>query len=70
VPTFAKKNIKMVAAWRAVGMSYIQYSAICARMVRRALKPEFQAAALKGEATQARVIKYENGKVVEPAKKE
>lgn len=58
----------MVAAWRAVGMSYIQYSAICSRLVRRALKPEFQAKALKMETTTARIIKYENGKAVVGAK--
>jgi len=55
----------MVAAWRQVGMSYIQYSAICARLVRRALKPELQAAALKNEETVARVLTWEGGKSTE-----
>jgi len=54
----------MVAAWRQAGMSYIQYSALCARLVRRALKPDFKAEALKVEETGVRITQWEGGKAV------
>ena len=49
----------------SVFYSYIQYSAICARLVRRSLKPELQAAALKAEDTQARMLTWEGKKSTE-----
>ncbi len=54
----------MVAAWRQAGMTYIQYSALCARLVRRALKPEFKEAAMKIEETAVRITMWEGGKAV------
>ena len=45
--------------------SYLQYSAICARLLRQALKPEFKAKALKNEETNLKVSKWKNG---EPGK--
>ena len=44
--------------------SYIQYSALCARLVRRALKPDFKAEALKVEETGVRITQWEGGKAV------
>uniref|UniRef100_A0A8C6UDC3 ATP synthase F1 subunit epsilon n=1 Tax=Neogobius melanostomus TaxID=47308 RepID=A0A8C6UDC3_9GOBI len=37
----------MVAYWRQAGLSYIRFSHICANAVRAALKPQFQAEAVK-----------------------
>lgn len=45
--------------------SYLQYSAICARLLRQALKPEFKANALKNEESNLKVSKWKNG---EPGK--
>lgn len=45
--------------------SYLQYSAICARLLRQALKPEFKAKALKQEESNLKVSKWKNG---EPGK--
>jgi len=59
----------MVAAWRQAGMSYIQYSALCARLLRRALKPEFKAEALKIEETGVRITPWEGGKAVPKTEK-
>ncbi|XP_077993841.1 ATP synthase F(1) complex subunit epsilon, mitochondrial-like [Glandiceps talaboti] len=52
----------MVAAWRQAGLSYIQYSAICARLLRRALKPEFREQALKKEESFSKLNKWVDGK--------
>lgn len=43
--------------------SYLQYSSICARMLRRALKPEIRAKEVsKSEDTAIRVFKWKDGK--------
>ncbi|XP_077861735.1 ATP synthase F(1) complex subunit epsilon, mitochondrial-like [Saccoglossus kowalevskii] len=57
----------MVAAWRQAGMSYIQYSSLCARLLRRALKPDAQAKAMKKEETFSKVNVWKDGK---PEKKD
>lgn len=54
----------MVAPWRQVGITYIQYSAIAARLVRRALRPELREQALKIEDSAAKSTKWEAGKPV------
>jgi len=60
----------MVAAWRQAGMSYIQYSALCARLLRRALKPEYKTEALKVEETAMRITQWENGAAKKEQKKD
>ncbi|XP_072304909.1 ATP synthase subunit epsilon, mitochondrial [Eucyclogobius newberryi] len=47
----------MVAYWRQAGLSYIRFSHICANAVRAALKPQFQAEALKAAESNVRVNK-------------
>ncbi|XP_039547923.1 ATP synthase subunit epsilon, mitochondrial [Pimephales promelas] len=47
----------MVAYWRQAGLSYIKYSAICARVVRAALKPQIRVEALKNAESNVKVIK-------------
>lgn len=43
--------------------SYLQYSSLCAKFLRRALKPEFrEAAILKKEDTTAKVFQWKEGK--------
>lgn len=46
--------------------SYIQYSNIAARMLRRALKPEKRADALKREESHVKVTQWKDGR---PARK-
>ncbi|XP_078092421.1 ATP synthase F(1) complex subunit epsilon, mitochondrial [Mustelus asterias] len=47
----------MVAFWRQAGLSYIQYSRICAQVVRAALKPQYQAEAKKAADVNVKVSK-------------
>ncbi|XP_073708771.1 ATP synthase subunit epsilon, mitochondrial [Garra rufa] len=47
----------MVAYWRQAGLSYIRYSAVCARVVRAALKPQLKAEAIKNAETNVKVTK-------------
>ena len=42
--------------------SYLQYSSICARLLRRSLKPELREAALKREESGLKVTRWEQGK--------
>ena len=47
-----------------VDFSYIQYSAIAARVVRKALKEQLQADAAKRDITGIKFVKWEGGKAV------
>uniref|UniRef100_A0A8D0CTT8 ATP synthase F1 subunit epsilon n=2 Tax=Sander lucioperca TaxID=283035 RepID=A0A8D0CTT8_SANLU len=47
----------MVAYWRQAGLSYIRFSAICASVVRAAMKPQFKAEALKAAEANVKVLK-------------
>lgn len=48
--------------WRQAGLNYIQFSSIAARIVRRVLKPEKQAEALKREESIIKVTRWKDGK--------
>jgi len=59
--------------WRLAGLNYIQYSALCARTLRRCLKSTIAKDALKREESYVRVSKWQGGKLgdqVYPAKTE
>ena len=43
--------------------SYIQYSAICARLLRNALKPELREAIVNKEVSGMKVAHWENGQM-------
>ncbi|XP_036388204.1 ATP synthase subunit epsilon, mitochondrial [Megalops cyprinoides] len=45
----------MVAYWRQAGLSYIRYSAICARVVRAALKPQLKVEAEKAAEANVKI---------------
>ncbi|KAG9340652.1 hypothetical protein JZ751_021208 [Albula glossodonta] len=47
----------MVAYWRQAGLSYIRYSAICARVVRAALKPELKVEAQRAAEANVKINK-------------
>ncbi|XP_051753525.1 ATP synthase subunit epsilon, mitochondrial [Ctenopharyngodon idella] len=47
----------MVAYWRQAGLSYIRYSAICARVLRAALKPQIKIEAIKNAESNVKVTK-------------
>ena len=51
-----------------VNSSYLQYSNICARLLRRALKPELQEEALKVEDTNVKIMQWADGKPGKPSK--
>ncbi|XP_076869861.1 ATP synthase F(1) complex subunit epsilon, mitochondrial [Brachyhypopomus gauderio] len=51
----------MVSYWRQAGLSYIRYSAICARVVRAALKPQLKTEAIKNAEGNVKVIKVKTG---------
>ncbi|EFX79623.1 hypothetical protein DAPPUDRAFT_304457 [Daphnia pulex] len=50
--------------WRQAGLNYIQYSAISAKLTRRALKPALRVEALKREAVNAKPTMWKDGKAV------
>ncbi|XP_023651205.1 ATP synthase subunit epsilon, mitochondrial [Paramormyrops kingsleyae] len=47
----------MVAYWRQAGLSYIRYSAVCARALRAALKPQLRVEAQKAAEANVKIIK-------------
>ncbi|KAJ3656881.1 hypothetical protein Zmor_015926 [Zophobas morio] len=51
-------------AWRDAGLSYVNYSSICARLVRLALKPEFRADAMKRDITSIKITRWRDGKPI------
>ncbi|ORY06702.1 hypothetical protein K493DRAFT_344350 [Basidiobolus meristosporus CBS 931.73] len=52
----------MAFAWRAANLSYLQYSQICAKAVRNALKTEQRIVAQKREEQGLKFAKWANGK--------
>ncbi|KAI8976864.1 mitochondrial ATP synthase epsilon chain-domain-containing protein [Pilobolus umbonatus] len=50
-----------MSAWKAAGISYLQYANICARAVRNSLKDEFRAAALRRNNNGLKFAKWESG---------
>ena len=44
--------------------SYLSFSSICARLVRRCLKPDLRVEALKREESLMKTVKWEGGKQV------
>merc|ERR1712098_417519 len=61
------KSIKMTAFWRQVGLNYVNYSAICARAVRAALKEPFKTNTAGRDVSFGKTSQWENGKVVKVA---
>ncbi|XP_044270771.1 protein stunted-like isoform X1 [Tribolium madens] len=53
-----------MSAWRAAGLNYINFSNIAAKLLRRALKPEFRAEAAKRDETHIRITKWADGKPI------
>ncbi|XP_015832950.1 ATP synthase subunit epsilon, mitochondrial isoform X1 [Tribolium castaneum] len=53
-----------MSAWRAAGLNYINFSNIAARLLRRALKPEFRAEAAKRDESHIRITKWADGKPI------
>ncbi|XP_030636399.1 ATP synthase F(1) complex subunit epsilon, mitochondrial [Chanos chanos] len=47
----------MVSYWRQAGLSYIRYSAVCARVVRAALKPQVKAEAMRNAEANVKITK-------------
>ncbi|KAA2242169.1 hypothetical protein F0L68_41425, partial [Solihabitans fulvus] len=56
------KNINKMSAWRQAGLTYINYSNIAAKVLRRSLKQEFRAEALKRDESHVRVTPWANGR--------
>lgn len=50
--------------WRDVGLNYIQYSNICAKVVRQALKPNLRADAAKRDISHIKFTHWRDGKPV------
>ncbi|XP_014365610.1 protein stunted isoform X2 [Papilio machaon] len=51
-----------MSAWRQAGLSYINYSNIAAKVLRRSLKPEFRSEALKRDESHVRITPWANGR--------
>ncbi|GFN84018.1 oral-facial-digital syndrome 1 protein [Plakobranchus ocellatus] len=54
----------MTAFWRQVGLNYVNYSSICARVVRQVLKEPHKAAAASRDQSLMKSSSWENGKIV------
>ncbi|GAA5804067.1 mitochondrial ATP synthase epsilon chain-domain-containing protein [Helicostylum pulchrum] len=50
-----------MSAWKAAGISYLQYANICARAVRNSLKDETRTLALRRNQNNLKFAKWENG---------
>lgn len=51
----------MTPAWKSAGLTYSTYLALTSRLLRKALKPEFQTAAVKARSnTDAMFTEYTN----------
>ncbi|XP_073975937.1 protein stunted-like isoform X2 [Rhodnius prolixus] len=53
-----------MSSWRAVGLNYIRYSNIAARVVRQALKPNLKAEAIKREESHVKFTPWKDGKPI------
>ncbi|KAM3962422.1 ATP synthase subunit epsilon stunted isoform 2-T2 [Aphomia sociella] len=53
-----------MSAWRQVGLNYINYSSIAAKVLRKSLKPEFRADALRRDESHVRITPWTDGKPV------
>eukprot|EP01135_Chromosphaera_perkinsii_P007023 Nk52_evm2s675 gene=Nk52_evmTU2s675 len=51
-----------MGSWKSAGMSYVQYSNACAKIVRRCLKPEYAKEALKREEVSMKFNVWKDGK--------
>ncbi|XP_048617669.1 ATP synthase subunit epsilon, mitochondrial isoform X2 [Brassica napus] len=56
-----------VPFWRAVGMTYITYSNICANRVRNCLKEPFKAESMSSEKVHFSLSRWADGKPHKPA---
>merc|ERR1712039_526960 len=64
-----KFQVNMVSYWRQAGINYLQYSAICARAVRKCLKPENVTEAMKAPESMLKLTKWQGGKPTDEVKK-
>merc|ERR1712147_117086 len=64
-----KYQVNMVSYWRQAGINYLQYSAICARAVRKCLKPENVTEAMKAPESMLKLTKWQGGKPTDEVKK-
>ncbi|RKP07255.1 mitochondrial ATP synthase epsilon chain-domain-containing protein [Thamnocephalis sphaerospora] len=55
----------MAFAWKTANISYLQYSIVCARAVRNALKPELRAIAQRRDEQGLKFQKWQGGKAGE-----
>jgi len=54
-----------MSSWRQVGLNYIHYSRICAKAVRRSLKPDLRAEAMKRDEGIIRPVFWKDGKAIQ-----
>ncbi|KAI8052322.1 mitochondrial ATP synthase epsilon chain-domain-containing protein [Syncephalis plumigaleata] len=55
----------MAFSWKAANISYLQYSVVCARAVRNALKPELRVIAQRRDEQGLKFQKWQAGKAGE-----
>lgn len=56
-----------MSKWRELGLTYVHYSNIAARVLRNSLKAELKADAAKRADAHVKFTKWEGGKKVETA---
>lgn len=58
-----------MSAWRQVGLNYINYSTIAAKMLRQSLKAEFKIDAERRGTSMIRFTKWAEGKAIKETAK-
>ncbi|KAK2646427.1 hypothetical protein Ddye_021622 [Dipteronia dyeriana] len=53
--------------WRAAGMTYVNYSSLCAKMVRNCLKEPHKSEAISREKVHYSISKWTDGKPEKPS---
>lgn len=51
-----------MSGWRAAGLNYINYSTIASKLLRKALKKDLQAGAMKRDVSNVKFTKWIDGK--------
>ncbi|KAL5769164.1 hypothetical protein ACOSP7_015723 [Xanthoceras sorbifolium] len=60
-------NAAAMTFWRAAGMTYVNYSNLCAKMVRNCLKEPYKTEAISREQVHYTISKWTDGKPEKPS---
>ncbi|KAI6659024.1 hypothetical protein LOD99_14700 [Oopsacas minuta] len=61
---FYSTLIRMVQFWRIAGLSYTQFSRICAKHLQGLLKPEFKELLAKRGESMSKIHRWQDGRMI------